>query len=98
MATVQIANVKQSYNEKRQWDFNFTPDLPTGVTVSSATATHTPPSGSAVTPSVGAISNGIVPVRLDSITNVEGVHVLRVRATLSDGEVSEMILNITVIP
>lgn len=97
MATERTATIKQSYTEKRQWDFDFNNDLPTGVTVSSATATHTPPSGTAVTPTVGTIAAGIVPVRLDSITNVEGTHILRCVATLSDGEKSEMILYIKVI-
>lgn len=97
MATEQRATIKQSYSEKRQWDFDFNPDLNTGVTVSSATATHTPPSGSAVTPTVGSIAAGVVPVRLDTVTQVEGSHILRVLATLSNGEKSEIILNITVI-
>jgi hypothetical protein len=97
MATIRKATIKQSYGEKRQWDFDFNNDLSTGVTVSSATATHTPPSGSAVTPTVGTIASGIVPVRLDTITQVIGTHELRCLATLSDGEKSEIILEITVI-
>jgi hypothetical protein len=97
MATVQKATIKQSYGEKRQWDFDFNPDLSTGVTVSSATATHTPPSGTAVTPTVGTIAAGIVPVRLDDITQAPGAHELRCLATLSNGEKSEIILRITVI-
>jgi hypothetical protein len=96
MATVIHASVKQSLAEKRQWDFDFNGDLPSGVTVSSATATHTPPSGSAETPVVGTIAAGVVPVRLDTL-EVEGNHILRCRATLSDGEISEIILYINVI-
>lgn len=97
MATVKTATIKQSYAEKRQWDFDFNNDLATGVTVSSATATHTPPSGTAVTPTVGTIAAGIVPVRVDTITNVEGTHTVRCVATLSDGEKSEIILYVRVI-
>lgn len=97
MATITKATVKQSYSEKRQWDFDFNNDLPSGVTVSSGTATHTPPSGSAVTPTVGSISAGVVPVRLDLVTNVLGKHILRCLATFSDGEISEHILEITVV-
>lgn len=98
MATVRTATIKQSYAEKRQWDFDFNNDLESGVTVSSATATHTPPSGSAVTPTVGTIAGNIVPVRLDTVTQVLGTHELRCNATLSNGEVSVIILNINVIP
>jgi hypothetical protein len=97
MATIKTATVKQSYNEIRIWDFDFTNDLSTGVTVSSATATHVPPSGVAVTPTVGVISSNIVPVKVTSITNVEGMHTLRCMATLSNTEKSEIILYITVI-
>lgn len=97
MATIINATVKQTYAEKRQWDFDFNGDLPSGVTVSSATATHTPPSGNAVTPTVGSIVAGVVPVRLDLVTNVEGVHSLKCTATFSDGEISVIILYINVI-
>lgn len=97
MATEKTATIKQSYSEKRQWDFDFNNDLPNGVTVSSATATHVPPSGDAVTPTVGTIAAGIVPVRLDTVTQVIGQHTLRCLATLSDGEKSEIILTINVI-
>jgi hypothetical protein len=96
MATEQTATIKQSLAEKRQWDFNFNPDLPTGVTVSSATATHTPPSGSAETPTVGTIVAGVVPVRLDTL-EVVGLHELRCAATFSNGEISVIILYINVI-
>jgi hypothetical protein len=98
MATERTATIKQSYAEIRQWDFDFNPDLSTGVTVSSATATHTPPSGAAETPTVGSISAGIVPVKLDTVTQVVGVHTLRCLATFSNAEKSEIILSIHVIP
>jgi hypothetical protein len=97
MATEKTATIRQSYTEKRQWDFDFNPDLNTGRTVSSATATHTPPSGVAVTPTVGVIAAGVVPVRLDSVTQVVGTHVLRCIATLDNGEKSEIILYINVV-
>lgn len=97
MATVKKATIPQSYSEKRQWDFDFTNDLETGITISSATATHTPPSGNGITPAVGTISGAIVPVRVDNITQVLGTHTLRCLATFSDGEKSEIILYIDVI-
>ena len=86
----------QSLAEIRQWDIDFGPDLPTGVTVDSATATHTPPSGAASTPTVGTITGDIVPVQLGPLS-VVGTHVLSVLATYSNGEISEVQLSIKVI-
>jgi hypothetical protein len=97
MATVLTATIKQSFGERRQWDFDFSPDLPEGVTITSATATHVPPSGSAVTPSVAGISGGIVSVLLNDITQVTGYHQLRCLANYSDGQKSEIILKIEVV-
>lgn len=95
MATSVIGPVKQSLLEIRQWDFDFTDDLLDGVSVSSATATHTPPSGSAATPVVGAIASGVVPVQLGPLS-VTGWHVLTCLATLNNGEKSEIRLNFEV--
>ena len=85
MATYLSAGT-QSLTEVRTHFFDFTDDLPTGVTVSSATATHTPPSGSAGTPTV-SVSSPKVNVTLGTLS-VAGVHLLSVLATLSDAEKS----------
>ena len=50
MATFKLANVEQSTPEIRTWVIDYTDDLLTGVTVASGTAIHTPPSGTAGTP------------------------------------------------
>ena len=96
MATEVFSPIKQSLTEIRQWDFDFNPDLPSGVTVTSAVATHTPPSGTASTPTVGSDTENVVPVMLGPLT-VVGMHVLSCVATLSDNELSEIILFILVI-
>lgn len=85
MADKIIAGKKQSLAEIRTWDVDFTADLRGSATVSSATATHTPPSGSAATPSVGSIVANVVPVTLGPLT-VTGTHLLDVLATCSDSE------------
>lgn len=79
----------QSLAEIRQRDFDFSLDVPDGESVVSATAVHTPPSGSASTPTVGSIVDDIVPVALGPLA-VLGQHLLKVTATLSNGQKSEM--------
>lgn len=91
MANIVTSNKKQSLAEIRQWDFDFTDDLLTGVTVSSATATHIPPSGTVGTVVVGTIVADVVPVKLTiNATLVTGTHYLTCLATLSNGEKSEL--------
>lgn len=87
MATEKIATL-QGTIEVRTHYVDFTHDLPSGVTVSSATAVHFPPSGSTVTPTVGAIVANVVPVTVPQLI-VTGRHIVSVRATLSDTEVIE---------
>lgn len=94
MATEKTTN-PQSLTEIRTHFVDFTDDLPAGVTVSTAAAAHTPPSGSASTPTVGAISGAVVPVTLGPLT-VAGRHVLTVTATLSNADLSVMRLVIPV--
>jgi hypothetical protein len=97
MAITREANVQQALAEApRQWDFDFNPDLPTGITVSSATATHVPPSGSAGTVAVGTIAAGIVPVKLTLGSLVTGKHYLICLATFSNGDDSSIRLVIQV--
>lgn len=85
MADKIIAGKKQSLAEIRTWDVDFTPDLRGSAVVSSATATHTPPSGSAATPTVGSIVASVVPVTLGPLS-VTGTHYLDVLATCDDAE------------
>ena len=95
MADTIYPRKRQSLDKIRQWDIDFANDLPTGVTVSSATATHVPPSGSASTPTVGTISGNIVPVQLGPLS-VTGVHYLIVTATFDNDNISEIKLVIRV--
>jgi hypothetical protein len=85
MATEIIATI-QGTGETRTHFVDFSNDLPTGVTVTSGTATHTPPSGAAVICTVGAITSNIIPVTIPALT-VTGRHIVTVNATLSDAEV-----------
>lgn len=95
MADIFTPDKQQSTQEIRQWDIDFGADLEGGVAVNSASATHTPPTGTPTTPSVGAIQNNIVPVTLGPVL-ITGVHYLDVLAILSDGEKSACRLAIQV--
>lgn len=86
MATITEANIQQATNEIRQWTVDYTNDLPTGATVSSASATHIPPSGSAATGTVSVVSPYVY-VTIGTLT-VVGVHYIDVLATYSNGEKS----------
>ncbi len=88
MATLIKDPVPQSLLEIRSRTCDYTADLPTGVTVSSATATHLPPSGAAATASV-AVATPLVNVNLGPLS-VKGEHALSVLATYSDGQKSEI--------
>ena len=90
MATERTS--KQSKSEIRTYYCDFSPDLASGVTVSSAVATHIPPSGSALTPTV-VVSIPYVNVTLGQLT-VTGTHILSIVATLSSGDKSEIRLSI----
>lgn len=94
MATYKQAAVDQSTAEKRTWVIDYTDDLLTGVTVSSGTAIHTPPSGSAGSVSL-AVASPYINATLGPLT-VTGIHYLEVRATLSDGEISSVNISIPV--
>jgi hypothetical protein len=88
MATYSEATIQQGTYEIRKWTVDFTNDLPTGGTVSSGTAYHTPPSGTAATLTIAA-TNPYVTVQLGTLS-VTGVHYLDVVATLSNGETSQV--------
>jgi hypothetical protein len=94
MAT-RIITDGQSTKEIRTHFVDFTPDLPTGITVQSATATHIPPSGTASTPTVSTALAPIIQVTIGPLA-VSGKHEVSVLATLSDGEKSEIQLVIVV--
>lgn len=88
MATKLEATEPQFRTEVRTYFFDFTDDLPEGVTVSSAAVTHTPPSGSGSVAGT-AVATPIVNVTFGTVA-VVGTHYLDVLATLSDGEKSAM--------
>ncbi len=80
MAT-ELVTIVQSTAEIRTHYVDFTADLPTGVTVASGAAVHTPPSGSATTPTVSApLTGDILSVTVGPLT-VPGRHVVTVTAT-----------------
>src|SRR5512139_3372909 len=88
----------QSTTEIRTHYIDFTADLPTGVTVSSGTAVHTPPTGgTATTPTCGAVLTGdILPVTTGPLGST-GRHIITVTATLSDSQKSVARLVIPVV-
>jgi hypothetical protein len=90
----EISDLKQFKSEIRKWTIDYTDDLPATVTVASATATHTPPSGAASSPTV-AVSTPYVHVTLGALA-VTGLHILDIVATFTDSEKSSVRLNIEV--
>lgn len=94
MATFKQASVDQSTAEIRTWVIDYTDDLLTGVTVASGTAVHTPPSGSAGSVTI-ATASPYINATLGPLS-VAGLHYLEVRATLSDGEISSVLITIPV--
>lgn len=79
--------VEQSSREEKEYCINWTQRLPTGVTVTSIAATHTPPTGSAVTPtndySAAPVTYTYMPAGLAT-----GDHYLSVVATTSNANIS----------
>ncbi len=87
---------KQSKAEIKQWDFDFRKQIPSGATIESVDAIHTPPvGGTADTPRVGTPANGQVGVEIGPL-DVTGWHYLSVRATLSNTQVIEILLRFAV--
>jgi hypothetical protein len=64
-----------------QFNFDFSDDLLTGQTVASVAATHIPPSGNAVTPTVVHTPGDNTGAVLVPTLAVTGEHVIRVVAT-----------------
>ena len=90
----EISDLKQAKAEIRKWTIDFTDDLPSAVTVASAIATHTPPSGVATVPTVLAASpyvHATLPAQ-----SVTGLHILDILATYSDAQKSAVRLNIEI--
>lgn len=95
MATIVNLPILGSPNEIRNFDFDFTPDIGGDTYVISAIAIHTPPTGGAVQiPTVGAIVDNVVPVRL--LVPIIGNHTLDCIAVYSDGQQSQIRLIIPV--
>ena len=86
MATIIEVTQPQFRNEIRVYPVDFTDDLLTGITVTSAIVTHTPPSGSGSVAGT-ATASPIVNVTFGTVA-VVGTHYLDTLATLSDGEKS----------
>jgi len=93
MADVKIMNTASS-KEITIYFWDLTDRLPGGVTVASCTGTHTPPSGTAVTPTY-AVSSPEVQITVPAMS-VIGVHLIESVATLSDGEKASLMLVIPV--
>jgi len=94
MATKQVTT-PQSLAEIRTWFVSFANDLPTGVTVASVVAIHVPPQGNASTPVVVFTVSPTAEITLGPLS-FTGLHLLHIIATLSDGEKSEILLEIPV--
>src|SRR5690349_5080407 len=85
----------QSTNEVKTFTIDFTNDLPTGGTVIAGTATHTPPYGGTLSPSV-LVSNPYLYVTLSNPSSV-GVNYLDVLATFNDGDKSSVRVPVNVV-
>jgi hypothetical protein len=84
MSTIIEVPQPQFRTEVRTYPVDFTDDLLSGVTVSSATITHTPPSGAGLVAGT-AVASPIVNVTFGTVA-VVGTHRLSVLATCSDSE------------
>jgi hypothetical protein len=88
-------SLQQSTNEIKTYTIDYTLDLPAAGTVIAGTATHTPPSGGTLTPTV-QVSNPYVYATLPA-PSVTGVHYLDVLATFNDGQTSSVRVPINVV-
>lgn len=88
-------SLQQATNEIKTYTIDFTNDLPTGGTISAGTVTHTPPSGSASTPTVSVTSPYVYATL--GIQSVPGVHYLDILATFSDSDKSAVRVPINVV-
>jgi hypothetical protein len=88
MATFTEATISQGTYETRKWTADFSADIPTGGSITGGTAYHTPPTGSATTPTI-AYTTSTVTAQLASLTTF-GNHYLDIVATYSNGETSQL--------
>lgn len=86
---------QQSTNEIKTYTVDFTLDLPDGGTVTAGTATHVPPSGSALTVSV-SVSSPYVYATLPA-PSIVGVHYLDILATFNTGDKSSVRVPVNVV-
>ncbi len=93
MATL-VQNIRHTLTEVATYYVDFAPDIPTGVTMTSATATHTPPSGTASTPVV-VRSGTQVAVSIGPFS-VKGDHLLSIFAHLDNSDKVPMHLKLNV--
>lgn len=85
---IEIYGTDQSTTETRTHYIDFSNDMPSGVTVSDATATLSVyPTGGTATLTVGVIASNIVPVKVTTPT-IAGKYIVDVLATLSDAQTS----------
>ena len=94
MASFIEALISQGTYETRKWTADFSDDIPTGGSITAGTAYHTPPSGSAATPTI-AYTTSTVTAQLSNLS-VLGNHYLDVVATYSNGETSQVRIGFTV--
>ena len=95
MATILEATTKQTGNEVRIWTADFTDDLPSGATVASGTAFHTPPGGGGTLVPTMTVSSPYVGAQLSNPADT-GVHYLDIVATFSNSEKSEVRISFVV--
>ncbi len=93
MATTVTLRPMSTTETNRIYVFDFTGDLLTSGSITSASAAHTPPSGAAATPVV-VVDSPLVYVTLPAVT-VTGRHVLECRATVDNtGTLATEVLSI----
>ena len=90
-----FSNLGQSITEVKTYTIDFTAQLPTGVTVSSATATHTPPTGGTPTTPTVTVSSPYVYVTFGPFTTL-GQSYVDVAATLSNSDIRTARLEIDI--
>lgn len=95
MATY-LSDGKQTLAEVRTHVFDYTDDLLTGVTVSTATCTYLQPNGVTGTATV-SVTSPYVYATMGTLT-VTGMYVVSCLATLSDNEKSEIRVTVNVMP
>ena len=94
MAIFPVSAVQKT-NEIVTYTIDFTADIPTGGSVTAATAVHTPPSGSG-TAIVCTVSSPYVYVTVPALTTV-GIHYVDISGTMSDADTPAVRLVVEVV-